>query len=96
VSRNRGASEGLLRVSAPRALGDADVSPVRRDLVRAYPRSRPNSSNRSFAELIDVVVRISTLRHSDLVVRKLAGNCRIVVRRARLSRKPWNAFPVES
>jgi DNA-binding transcriptional LysR family regulator len=35
---NRGASEGLLRVSAQRALGGAHVSPVRRDLVRAYPK----------------------------------------------------------
>jgi hypothetical protein len=49
VSRNRGASEGLLRVSAPRALGDADVSPVRRDLVRAYPKIS--------AELIQPIVR---------------------------------------
>ena len=93
MSRNRGASEGLLRVSAPRALGDADVSPVRRDLVRAYPKISAELIQPIVpAELIDVVVRISTLWHSDLVVRKLAGNCRIVVRRARLSRKPWNAF----
>jgi hypothetical protein len=49
VSRNRGASKGLLRVSAPRALGDADVSPVRHDLVRAYPKIS--------AELIQPIVR---------------------------------------
>jgi DNA-binding transcriptional LysR family regulator len=70
-------------------VGGAHVSPIRRDLVRAYPKI-------SFAELIDeridVVVRIGALRDSDLVVRKLAANCRIIVRRARLSRKLWHAF----
>jgi DNA-binding transcriptional LysR family regulator len=97
LSRNRGASEGLLRVNAPRALGGAQVSPVRRDLVRAYPKISAelipaDCSRRLIDERIDVVVRIGALRNSDLVVRKLAANYRVIVRRAPLSRKPWHAF----
>jgi DNA-binding transcriptional LysR family regulator len=83
LSRNRGASEGLLRVSAPRALGGAQVSPVRRDLIRAYPKilaelAPAHRSRRLIDERIDVVVR-GALRDSDLVVRKLAANYRIIV-----------------
>jgi hypothetical protein len=84
VSRNRGASEVLLRVSAPACVG-------RRPCKSGPPRSRTGlsqdlgraHSHRSFAELIDeridIVVRIGALRDSDLVVRKLAANYRIIV-----------------
>jgi hypothetical protein len=58
----RVASEGLLRVSAQRALGGTHVSPVRRDLVLVSQDLGRAHSHQSFAELIDeridVVVRM--------------------------------------
>ena len=76
--------QGVLRVSAPHALGRAHVSPVCRDLMRAYPKvSVELVLTERFVELIDermdVVVRIGVPRDSDLVMRKLADNYRIVV-----------------
>ena len=49
LRRGRVEPEGVLRVSAPHALGRAHVSPVCRDLVRTYPQDlgRPHS-HRSF------------------------------------------------
>ena len=38
LTRSRIEPQGVLRVSAPHALGRAHVSPVCRDLVRAYPK----------------------------------------------------------
>jgi DNA-binding transcriptional LysR family regulator len=65
-------------------LGRAHVSPVCRDLVRAHPKiSAELILTDRFVELIDermdVVVRIGVLRDSDLVMRKLADNYRIIV-----------------
>ena len=84
MTRGRADPEGVLRVSAPQALGRAHVSPVCRDLVRAYPKiSAELILTDRFVELIDermdVVVRIGALRDSDLVMRKLADNYRIIV-----------------
>ena len=84
LRRGRAEPEGVLRVSAPHALGRAHVSPVCRDLVRAYPKiSSDLILTDRFVELIDermdVVVRIGVLRDSDLVMRKLADNYRIIV-----------------
>ncbi len=84
LTRGRAEPEGVLRVSAPHALGRAHVSPVCRDLVRAYPKiSAELILTDRFVELIDermdVVVRIGVLRDSDLVMRKLADNYRIIV-----------------
>ena len=84
LTRGRAEPEGVLRVSAPHALGRAHVSPVCRDLVRAYPKiSADLILTDRFVELIDermdVVVRIGVLRDSDLVMRKLADNYRIIV-----------------
>jgi LysR family transcriptional regulator, transcriptional activator for dmlA len=67
LTRGRAEPEGVLRVSAPHALGRAHVSPVCRDLVRAYPKiSAELILTDRFVELIDermdVVVRISVLR----------------------------------
>ena len=76
--------QGVLRVSAPTALGHAHVSPVCRDLVGAYPKiSADLTLTDRLVDLIDermdVVVRIGTPKDSDLVMRKLADNYRIVV-----------------
>ncbi len=84
LKRGRADPEGVLRVSAPHALGRTHVSPVCRDLVRAYPKiSAELILTDRFVELIDermdVVVRIGVLRDSDLVMRKLADNYRIIV-----------------
>jgi LysR family transcriptional regulator, transcriptional activator for dmlA len=84
LTRGRVEPQGVLRVSAPPALGRAHVSPVCRDLVRAYPKvSVELVLTDRFVELIDermdVVVRIGVPRDSDLVMRKLADNYRIVV-----------------
>jgi DNA-binding transcriptional LysR family regulator len=74
----------VLRVSAPVALGRAHVSPVCRDLVRAYPKvSVDLTLTDRLVELIDegmdVVVRIGAPKDSGLVMRKLVDNHRIVV-----------------
>jgi DNA-binding transcriptional LysR family regulator len=76
--------QGLLRVSATMALGRAHVSPVCRDLVRAYPKLSVDLmlTDRLVSlidEGLDVVVRIGAPKDSGLVMRKLADNYRIVV-----------------
>jgi DNA-binding transcriptional LysR family regulator len=76
--------QGLLRVSATMALGRAHVSPVCRDLVRAYPKLSIDLmlTDRLVSlidEGLDVVVRIGVPKDSGLVMRKLADNYRIVV-----------------
>jgi DNA-binding transcriptional LysR family regulator len=76
--------QGVLRVSAPVALGRAHVSPVCRDLVRAHPKvSIDLTLTDRLVELIDegmdVVVRIGAPKDSGLVMRKLVDNHRIVV-----------------
>ena len=84
LTHRRVEPQGALRVSAPMALGHAHVSPVCRDLVRAYPKiSVDLVLTDRLVELIDermdVVVRIGAPKDSDLVMRKLADNYRIVV-----------------
>src|SRR5271165_2846163 len=84
LTRGRAEPEGVLRVSAPTALGHAHVSPVCRDLVRTYPKiSADLTLTDRLVDLIDermdVVVRIGAPKDSDLVMRKLADNYRIVV-----------------
>jgi DNA-binding transcriptional LysR family regulator len=84
LTHGRVEPQGVLRVSAPFALGRAHVSPVCRDLVRAYPKI---SIDLAFTdrlvglidEGLDVVVRIGEPKASGLAMRKLADNHRIVV-----------------
>jgi DNA-binding transcriptional LysR family regulator len=76
--------QGLLRVSAPVALGRAHVSPVCRNLVLAYPKiSIDLVLTDRLVELIDegidVVVRIGPPKDSRLVMRKLIDDYRVVV-----------------
>ena len=76
--------QGVLRVSAPTALGHAHVSPVCRDLVRAYLKiSADLTLTDRLVDLIDermdVVVRIGAPKDSGLVMRKLADNYRTPV-----------------
>jgi DNA-binding transcriptional LysR family regulator len=76
--------QGVLRVSAPVALGRAHVSPVCQGLVQAYPKiSVDLALTDRVVELIDeafdVVVRIGAPKDSALVMRKLVDNVRIVV-----------------
>jgi DNA-binding transcriptional LysR family regulator len=84
LTHGRVEPQGVLRVSAPVALGRAHVSPVCRDLVRAYPKvSVDLTLTDRLVELIDegmdVVVRIGAPKDSGLVMRKLVDNHRIVV-----------------
>ena len=76
--------QGLLRVSAPVAFGRANVGPVCRDLVLAYPKISIDLvlTDRMvdlIDEGIDVVVRIGPPKDSRLVLRKLIDDYRIVV-----------------
>jgi len=84
LTHGRVEPQGVLRVSAPVALGRAHVSPVCRDLVRAHPKvSVDLMLTDRLVELIDegmdVVVRIGAPKDSGLVMRKLVDNHRIVV-----------------
>jgi DNA-binding transcriptional LysR family regulator len=84
LTHGRVEPQGVLRVSAPVALGRAHVSPVCRDLVRAHPKvSVDLMLTDRLVELIDegmdVVVRIGAPKDSGLVMRKLVDNHRMVV-----------------
>ena len=75
---------GLLRVSAPVAFGRVCVSPVCGDLVRAHPLLSIDLvlTDRLvdlIEEGIDVVVRIGPPKDSQLVMRKLIDDYRVVV-----------------
>jgi len=76
--------QGLLRVSAPVAFGRLHVSPVCGDLVRTHPMLSIDLvlTDRMvdlIEEGIDVVVRIGPPKDSQLVMRKLIDDYRIVV-----------------
>ena len=76
--------QGLLRVSAPVALGRKHVAPVCRDLARLYPSLTidlvlTDRVTGLIDEGLDVVIRIGEPKDFDLVVRKLADNHRVVV-----------------
>jgi DNA-binding transcriptional LysR family regulator len=84
LTHGRVEPQGVLRVSAPMALGRAHVSPVCRDLVQAHPKvSIDLMLTDRLVELIDegmdVVVRIGAPKDSGLVMRKLVDNHRVVV-----------------
>jgi DNA-binding transcriptional LysR family regulator len=83
LTYGRAEPQGVLRVSAPVALGRAHVSPVCRDLVRAHPKvSVELGLTDRLVELIDegidVVVRIGAPKDSGLMMRKLLDNYRII------------------
>src|SRR5260370_4065271 len=74
---------GLLRVSAPIAYGRRCVSGVCRDLVRAHPKLSIDLvlTDRMvdlIEEGIDVVIRIGPPKDSQLVMRKLIDDYRVV------------------
>jgi DNA-binding transcriptional LysR family regulator len=76
--------QGVLRVSAPVALGRAHIGPICAQLSQAYPKLAIDLTlTDRLVELIDegmdVVVRIGAPKDSALIVRKLADNRRIVV-----------------
>jgi DNA-binding transcriptional LysR family regulator len=73
-----------LRVSAPVAFGRAYVSPVCQDLVRAHPKISIDLRLTDrlvdlIEEGIDVAVRIAPPKGSQLTIRKLIDDYRIVV-----------------
>jgi len=75
--------QGVLRISAPNALGRAHVSPVCRDLIGLYPKlSVDLVLTDRLVELIDermdLVIRIGLPRDSDLIMRKLIDNHRVI------------------
>jgi DNA-binding transcriptional LysR family regulator len=76
--------QGLLRVSAPVAFGRAHVGPVCRDLVRAHPTLSIDLQLTDrmvdlIEEGIDVAIRIAPPKGSQLVMRKLIDDYRVVV-----------------
>jgi DNA-binding transcriptional LysR family regulator len=76
--------QGLLRVSTPVAFGRAYVGPVCQDLIRAHPKIsidlRPTDRLVDLIEEgIDVAVRIGPPKGSQLAMRKLIDDYRIVV-----------------
>ncbi|SDR56994.1 transcriptional regulator, LysR family [Rhizobiales bacterium GAS113] len=84
LTHGRVEPQGVLRVSAPAALGRTHVSPVCRDLVRAHPKVSVDLTLTDrlvglIDEGMDVVVRIGAPKDSGLVMRKLVDNHRIVV-----------------
>jgi DNA-binding transcriptional LysR family regulator len=84
LTHGRVEPQGVLRVSAPMALGRTHVSPVCQDLVRAYPKVSVDLALTDrlvdlIDEAIDVVVCIGVPKISGLVMRKLADNHRVVV-----------------
>ena len=84
LTHGRVEPQGVLRVSAPVALGRAHVGPVCGELVRAYPKLSIELAltDRLVAlidEGMDVVVRIGAPKDSGLVMRKLVDNHRVVV-----------------
>ena len=93
--------QGLLRVSAPIAFGRAHVSPVCRDLVRAHPTLSIDLRLTDrlvdlIEEGVDVVVRIGPPKGSQLVMRKLIDDYRVVVGAPEyLQRRGTPATPAE-
>lgn len=84
LAAGRAEPEGVLRVSAPQAFGRAHVSVICRKLAMAHPRlSVDLVLTDRLLDLIDqrldVVVRIGMSRDSDLMIRKLADNRRVIV-----------------
>jgi len=92
---------GLLRVSAPVAFGRVHVSPVCGDLVRTHPMLSIDLvlTDRMvdlIEEGIDVVVRIGPPKDSQLVMRKLIDDYRVVVGAPEyLQRRGTPATPAE-
>jgi LysR family transcriptional regulator, transcriptional activator for dmlA len=83
LSHGRVEPQGALRVSATVAFGRAHVSPVCRDLALAYPKISVDLMLTDrlvelIDERIDVVIRIGAPKDSDLIMRKLIDNHRIV------------------
>jgi DNA-binding transcriptional LysR family regulator len=93
--------QGLLRVSAPIAFGRAHVGPVCRDLVRAHPTLSIDLRLTDrlvdlIEEGVDVVVRIGPPKSSQLVMRKLIDDYRVVVGAPEyLQRRGTPATPAE-
>ncbi|MBR1216624.1 LysR family transcriptional regulator [Bradyrhizobium sp. U87765 SZCCT0131] len=84
LSHGRLEPQGVLRISAPHSLGRSYVAAACRDLVRSYPKiSVDLVLTDRLVELIDermdVAVRIGLPPDSDLVMRKLSDNHRVVV-----------------
>ena len=84
LAQRRVEPSGVLRVSASTALGRAHLSPVCRDLVQTYPKLSVDLvlTDRivdPVEERMDAVIRIGTPRDSDLIMRKLMDNRRMIV-----------------
>jgi DNA-binding transcriptional LysR family regulator len=83
LSHGRVEPQGALRVSATVAFGRAHISPVCRDLVLTYPKISIDLMLTDrlvdlIDERIDVVIRIGAPSDSDLTMRKLIDNHRII------------------
>jgi DNA-binding transcriptional LysR family regulator len=93
--------QGLLRVSAPVVFGRVHVSPVCRYLVREHPKLSIDLQLTDrmvdlIEEGIDVVVRIGPPKSSQLVMRKLIDDYRVVIGAPEyLQRRGTPATPAE-
>jgi DNA-binding transcriptional LysR family regulator len=84
LTRGQVEPQGLLRVSAPVAFGRAHVGPVCRDLVREHPTLSIDLQLTDrmvdlIEEGIDVAIRIAPPKGSQMVMRKLIDDHRVVV-----------------
>ena len=84
LARGQTQAHGLLRISAPIALGRAHVSPVCQELARANPHlsidlSLTDRVSALIDEGLDVAIRIGVPQDSALVVRRLADNHGVIV-----------------
>ncbi|WP_260928403.1 LysR family transcriptional regulator [Novosphingobium sp. 9] len=76
--------QGLLRISAPVALGRAHVAPVCRDLARDHPGISielvlTDAVSELIDEAFDVAIRIGEPAQPGLTMRKLAESYRVIV-----------------
>jgi DNA-binding transcriptional LysR family regulator len=101
LTRGQVEPQGLLRVSAPVAFGRAHVGPVCRDLVREHPTLSIDLQLTDrmvdlIEEGIDVAIRIAPPKGSQLVMRKLIDDYRVVVGAPEyLQRRGTPATPAE-
>lgn len=75
--------QGLLRISAPLDLGRAHVSPVCCELTQSYPHISvdlvlTDRQVELISERMDIVIRIGAPQDSELVMRKLSDNHRVI------------------
>lgn len=83
VADTMAVARGLLRVSVPPAFGPARIAPILPDFLQRFPQVRVSvvAVDRDvdlIGEGFDVAIRVSRLRDSSLIARRLTSNRRVV------------------